>query len=191
LLDHLEALCGFPKARIVATTTLPEEHYDVLAMSSDAWGDQMKEAVCQLIGATFGLSLSRERRTMDAFLLQVKAGREPTLTRSWGGVYYDDATGLAAPSREILDRAKQGENFFCALCPLSSLADSVSSAAGKPVVGDLGDLPKEHDEVYSLCFPYPKGDVEAFRRGLEENYGFVLVPAQREVEVLVVGPANK
>ncbi len=85
---------------------------------------------------------------------------------------------------------KKGDHYFFALCPLSMLADGVSGPVGKPVISELGELPEKADDVYSFCFPYPRGDGAAFRKAFEKNVGLVLLPAQREVEVLVVGPAR-
>jgi hypothetical protein len=150
----------------------------------------MREAVCRLICATFELSLVREKRLMDVYLLKTLPGREPTLTRSWGGVYNDAEMNLMAPSKEILERMKNGDNYFFTLCPLSGLADNVSEPVGKPVISELGELPEKADAVYSFCFPYPRGDGVAFKREFEKNVGLTLTPAKREVEVLVIRPAD-
>ena len=63
-------------------------------------------------------------------------------------------------------------------------------AAGNPVISELGDLPEKADEVYSFCFPYPRGDGAAFRKAFEKNVGLTLTPAKREVEVLVIRSAD-
>jgi len=191
LRDHIASFCDVPSARMITTVTLPEDHYDVIALGEHGATPAMREAVCRLIGATFELSLVREKRLMDVYLLKTLPGREPTLTPSWGGVYNDAEMHLMAPSKEILERMKNGDNHFFALCPLSWLADDVSGPVGKPVVSELGELPEKADGVYSFCFPYPRGDGAAFRKAFEKNVGLVLVPAQREVEVLVVGPAEE
>ncbi len=191
LLSHLSSYCGVSSARIITTVDLPEDHYDIIALAKGRRGLAMQEAVCRLIGATFGLSLTREKRVMQVYLLKTLPGREPTLTPSWGGVYNDDEMHLTAPSKEILERMKKGENYFFALSPLSWLANKISRTVNKPVVAELGDLPKKADRVYSLCFPYPRGDVEAFRKAFEKNVGLTLVPAQREVEVLVVAQVEE
>ena len=171
---------------MIATVTLPEDHYDVIALGEHGATPAIREAVCRLIGATFELALVHEKRLMDVYLLKTVPGREPTLTPSWGGVYSDTEKHLSAPSKEILERMKNGDNYFFTLCPLSGLADNVSGAAGKPVISELGELPEKADGVYSFCFPYPRGDGAAFRKAFEKNAGLTLTPARREVEVLVI-----
>lgn len=191
LLSHLASFCDVSSVRIIVTGKLPEGHYDVIALGKNLGTPAMQEAVCRLIGATFDLSIVREKRVMEVYLLKTLSGREPTLTPSWGGVYSDDETHLVAPSEEILERMKNGENYFFTVNPLKWLPGSLSHRVNKPVVLELGDLPEKADGVYSFCFPYPRGDVEAFRKAFEKNVGLTLVPAQREVEVLLVGPVEQ
>ena len=191
LIDHIGFFCDFPRAKIITTAALPEDHYDIIARVKTHAPAEVKDAVCRLIDATFDLSFTREKRLMDVYVLKPIPGREPTLTRSWGGAYGDAETHLSAPSKEILERMKKGENFFFTLAPLTWLANNVSGGVDKPVVAELGDLPDKAPEVYSFCFPYPRDDVEAFRKAFEEHVGLTLVPAQREVEVLIVGPARQ
>ena len=187
---HIANFCDVQSTRMIDTVGLPEEHYDVIALGAHGSSPAMREAVCRLIGATFELALVREKRLMDVFLLATLPQREPTLTPSWGGVYSDAETHLSAPSMEILERMKNGDNYFFALCPLSMLADGVSRPAGKPVISELGDLLEKADDVYSFCFPYPAEEPDGFLRALEEHVGLTLTPAKREVEVLVIRPAG-
>jgi len=190
LRKHIANFCGVQSTRIIDTVSLPEDHYDVIALGEHGATPAIREAVCRLIGATFELALVREKRLMDVYLLQTLPRREPTLTPSWGGAYTDKDTGFMAPSPEILERMKNGEHYFFAACPLSLLADAVSRPAGKPVISELGELPQKADDVYSFCFPYPRGDGAAFRKAFEKNVGLPLTPAKREVEVLVIRPAE-
>jgi len=190
LRKHIANFCGVQSTRMIDTATLPEDHYDVIALGAHGSTPAMREAVCRLIGATFELAFVREKRLMDVYLLKTLPRREPTLTPSWGGVYSDAETHLSAPSVEILERMKNGDNYFFALCPLSMLADGVSGPAGKPVISELGDLPEKADDVYSFCFPYSAEEPGGFLKGLEEHVGLTLTPAKREVEVLVIRPAE-
>ncbi len=191
LLSHLASFCEVSSARIIAPDKLLDDHYDITALGKNLHTPAMREAVCRLIAATFELSLVREKRVMDVYLLKTIPGREPTLPPSWGGVYTDAEKHLSAPSKQVLERMQNGENYFFTLCPLSRLAGGLSYTVKKPVILELGDLPEQSDGVYSLCFPYPKGDIEAFRKAFEKNVGLTLVPAKREVEVLVVDRASK
>ena len=190
LRKHIANFCGVQSTRMIDTVTLPEDHYDVIALGEHGSTPAMREAVCRLIGATFELARVREKRLMDVYLLKTLPRREPTLTPSWGGVYSDAETHLSAPSAEILERMKNGENYFFVLCPLSLLADGVSGAAGKPVISDLGELPEKADDVYSFCFPYSAEEPDGFLKALEEHVGLTLTPAEREVEVLVIRSAE-
>ncbi len=186
VIDHIVSFCGVPAARVISATPIPDEHLDIIVRTTKTATPALDEATCRLIGAALDLSFTREKRRMDVYLLRVLPGREPTLSAPWGGVYFDEEADLYAPSQEILDRMKKGEQFFFTLSPLSMLADNISGAVNKPVVAELGDLPKRADKVYSFCFPHVRGDVDGLQKALEQHVGFTLVPAQREVEVLVV-----
>jgi hypothetical protein len=190
LRKHIANFCDVQSTRMIDTVSLPEDHYDVIALGEHGSTPAMREAVCHLIAAMFELALVREKRLVDVYLLKTIPRREPTLTPSWGGVYSDAETHLSAPSAEILERMKNGENYFFALCPLSLLADGVSRPAGKPVISELGELPEKADDVYSFCFPYPAEEPDGFLKALEEHVGLTLTPAKREVEVLVIRSAE-
>lgn len=190
LLAHISWFWEVPKPRIITETALPEETYDIIALSKRAETPEFRDVVRRLIEVTFDLSIARERRAMDVYVVRPLPGCEPELVPTQSGAYTEAVTGLYAPDKSVLERMKAGEHFFYAICSLGTLADDISNAMDKPVVAELGDLPTKYDRYYTICFPYEKDNVRSLIKGLEKHVGFTLIPGKREVEVLVVRRAG-
>jgi uncharacterized protein (TIGR03435 family) len=66
---------------------------------------------------------------------------------------------------------------------IDSLADTLESILGSPVVNETG-LQGKFDANFSL----PKGDVDAGRAALEANLGLTIVKAKRSIDRTVLDP---
>lgn len=191
LAKHISFFWDVPPPRIIAETTLPEGSYDIVALTKRGDTPEFGDVVRRLIEVTFDLSVNREKRVMNAYVLRPLAERDPQLAPSLSGFVTDKDTGLYAPNKAVLERMKAGEHFFIATCPLSMLADAISPKVNKPVVAELGGLPTTYDDVYTICFTYDEDKVTSLIEGLEKHVGFTLIPEQREVDVLVVRNADR
>lgn len=186
LLEEISLLWNVPQGQIVPKCALPQDRFDILALGCNGMTPKFNAAIRELIESTFGVSVTHGRQRMPVYLLRVAPGKAPVLTPATGLVYTDPSTGLSAPSKAQLDRLKDGETCFFAMCPLGLLPGAISAVVERPVQLDLGELTESADGNYQFFFPYDPSAPEGFKKALEEKVGFTLAPAEREVEVLLV-----
>jgi uncharacterized protein (TIGR03435 family) len=173
----------------MSSAPLPEdERYDVTASLPRRNERAAKKLVAQSLAAAFDLTIRRERRRMEIFVLSPVAGKSPTLEMANDGVHYDPETGHYAPNADALDRMKAGETFFFSMGTTADLANHLGHYLDCPVIDDTGDT----ECCYLFFFPYDTAhpDREALIRIVEAKYALNLSPETREIEVLVVEPAS-
>lgn len=161
--------------------------YDVIARCPNAQHSSFREALQQLVKATFDLEIRGEVREMDVYVLTVPGGAEPRLTRSLGAFAVDSARGLIAPNPDILRRMQGGEQFFFVTHMMSGVAGGLANSLGRPVVDETYPM-IDKKAVYALCVPYnpPHDSPEDLIQRIKSAYGLNLKPARREIDVLVV-----
>ena len=177
-------LYEMPAPRIISTVPLPEDRkFDVIFSWNKGDPKLGKALLRQAIEATFALSIRREKRMMDVYVLTVPPGRTATLEPGMSGVVYDPETGHSAPTDEVLERMNAGEKFFFTMGYMKHCVDDLSYALDRPVV-DETDIDGHH----WFCFSYDldKPDRPLLIKTVEEKYGLKLALAKREIEVLVV-----
>jgi len=179
-----------PDPRIISTVPLPEDRkFDVIFSWNKGDPKLGKALLRQAIEATFDLSIRRERRMMDVYVLTVPPGRTATLQPGMSGAVYDPETGHGAPTTEILERMNAGEKFFSGMGYMKHFVNGLSDALDRPVVDETDIDPAGY---YWFYFPYDyeKPDREGLIKTVEEKYGLKLTLAKREIEVLVVERAS-
>lgn len=181
-----------PKPQILFDDAVDvETKYDVIVTTKRRYGTDLEGVVRDFIQVALGLTISHEKRDMDALVLTIPAGTEPNLVSSLSAVVTDDERGLSAPSPEILKRMQAGEKFFFTMGPFWVLTQGLGTVTGVPIVNAItGPYAKE---FHTFCVPFDAdkdspGDL--FHR-LESEYGLKFTPARENLEVLVVEPRGK
>ena len=176
--------------RIISAVPLPEDQkYDIIFSWPEGNRKLGSALLREAFEATFGLSIRREKRMMDVYVLTVPPGGTPALEPGMSRLIYDSETGHYAPTDELLGRMKAGEKFFLAVGDTNRIAVHLDYALGRPVVDETGiDL----SGYYWFYFPYDyeKPDREGLIKTVQEKYGLKLALAEREIEVLVVERAS-
>jgi uncharacterized protein (TIGR03435 family) len=146
-----------------------------------------KQTAQAVLETTFGIKIKTGSRQLEVLTLTVRTDAHQEWEPQPVGIFYDAETGLSAADKEVLERMKKGERFFVALGGTTALAHNLSSAMGRPVIDEA-----HIDGSYSFWFPwdYETNSAEEAKRQVEEKYGVILTPAEREIDVLVVRPAG-
>jgi len=161
----------------------PEDKYDVMFSWPVKDLDRGHALMRQAIEATFGITVSVEKRLTDVYVMTVDNSRVADWMPAHLSLLRDPETGMTAPNEEILRRMKAGEKFLCGMGPISVLVDGYSGALGAPVVDESGV-----DGIFTYCYPWDrKTATEAETIAAAKKYlGVMLTPAKREIEVHVV-----
>jgi uncharacterized protein (TIGR03435 family) len=135
---------------------------------------------------TFNLTMKRESRTADVFLLDVIEDRQASWEPATMGLKIDRETGNWGINQDMLDRVNKGEKFFSTLGNTPHLAEALSYALDSPVI-DAAKI----DGYYAFYFPWSKqtSTREEIIKIVRDKYGVTLTPTRQEVEMLVVRPA--
>lgn len=162
---------------------LEDDKYDILFRQRRGSSKVAQELLRDALLNTFELTITREMHAMDVYILGYPKGQKPTWEPANPSAVYDKETGKSAPTREILERMKKGEEFFQALGSTQRLVLHLTYALGRPVLDEANI-----DGYYSFYFPHSRADPDpdTVIKPMREKYGLTLTPAKREVEVLVV-----
>jgi hypothetical protein len=95
LAEQISMFWEVPLPRIIIDGALPEGTYDIVALHHRAESHEFREIVRRLIEVTFELSVTREKRAMEAYVLRPLSGREPKLEPP-RGVYRGDDRALCS-----------------------------------------------------------------------------------------------
>jgi uncharacterized protein (TIGR03435 family) len=174
--------------RIDSTVPPPEDQeYDIIFSWPNADYQRGMALLRQAFEATFGLRIRREKRMMDVYALSVGPGK-PTLEPHMMRMIHDPETGHWAPTQELLERMKAGEMLFMAFGNTLEISKHLDYALKRPVLDETDIDPKG---FYILDIPYDieKHDRDSLIKAVDEKYGLKLVPAKREIEVVVVDAA--
>ncbi len=157
---------GIAPTRIVAEAPLPDGAFD-LAFST-AGGEKALFALMEsAVAGAFGVEATRERRKVEVYLLRAADGGEVRLPETEG------------PFSFKADRDSiQGEAMR-----MLSLAGSLERTLGRPVLDETGWKGR-----FAVDLAWTEDDVASLREALRGKLGLDLVPATREVELLVVRP---
>ncbi len=152
-------------SRILNRELLPSWYYTVVASVPEGQENLLWPLLQQAVPAALEVSIVREEREMDVFLLRAPHGPGPGLRKaSGGGVHSSSRPGLIVAQNE----------------PISGLANSLELTLQRPVV-DETSLEGNWDWEVS----YTAGDTAALEQALKA-LGLELVPARRKVPVLVI-----
>jgi len=162
---------------------LDDEKYDILVRRQIGSLKGAQKLLQDALQSTFGLEIKREHRLTDVFLLSFPEGQKLKWEPGLPQMVTDKETGDIAPTHEILERQKKGEEFFISMGDTEKLARSLCFAMGKPVLDEANI-----DGYYLFFFPFSRTspDPERTIKSLLNKYGLTLTPAKREIEVLVV-----
>jgi len=162
---------------------LDEEKYDILLRRRRGSFKGARKLLRDALQNTFELTIKREKRTTDVYLLSYPEGQAPQWESAVPRFVRDKDTGDMAPTREILEKQKRGEEFFLAMGDTAALAQNLCFAVGRPVLDEANI-----EGYYLFYFPFSRShpDAENAIKSMREKYGLTLTPAKRKVEVLVV-----
>lgn len=121
----------------------------------------------QALSTTFGISVRREMRETDAFVLTVPQGKAPKLQPS------QSKEGLIIVMRGQIRSNKQ---------PIKTLAEQLEQVLGRPVIDKTG-LTSEYD--WEL--PYSRVDKNILPAAVREKLGLELTETKQPIEMLIVG----
>ncbi len=173
---------------IVSESPLPENpKYDVLFRWNKRRMSIGNRLLQEALQATFGLKVRREKRMMDVYVLGYPTGNKPIWEPSLPSMAYDRETGLTAPTKEILERKKAGENYFESSSSMSNLTLNLSYVVDKPVVDETNI-----EGYFHFYFPWDRDhdDTQVIIKAQRDKYGLTLSLAKREIEVLAVYQAD-
>lgn len=122
----------------------------------------------QAIGASFGLSIRREKIETDVLVLAATRGLGSGIWRS-------------KEDRGMGHNARMNGVYAAGNTELSAFVQTLEDMAGKPVLDETGLTGR-----FDWQMEYKDGDAESFLQAVREQLGLDLTPARREVEVLVV-----
>jgi len=189
----ISRLYHYSDPRIVGTSSVLEDDrkYDLAVRWPIGPRDFPETLAKQAIEGTFGLRISRVKRETDVYVLDVAEGSQPSLVpnavMASGGwsLSFDEETGNYAPSQEILNRMKAGEEFFTAYGSTGNLAGDLSNTLGVPVV-DEAKIKGFYDFVFPFPYSYEEPNHEKLFAIFRDKYGLTLSPARREIKMLLV-----
>lgn len=176
-----------PWANVIVEMTPPEEKYDILFRWPRGEMNAGRRLLRDAFETTFNLTMKRESRTADVFILDVIENRESSWEPASMRVAIDLETGNTGINQEMLDRVNKGDKFFFTLGSTPELAGALSYALDAPVIDEA-----KVEGYYAFYFPWSKetSTREEVIKTMREKYGVTLTPAKREVEMLVVRSAD-
>jgi len=163
---------GSSEHQTVADGDLPQGHFDVQVRSSKK-GESFQElqaAAQQALKQQLGLTASREQRKMSVYLLQAPNGKPDALRPTSGG--WKSCSGGTGGQPRIVHNMAISE----------ALTPCLEVRLGRPVLDETG-IKGAFD--YQLALP-AEGSFEAIAKAVRDGLGLELVPAERELDVLIV-----
>jgi uncharacterized protein (TIGR03435 family) len=160
--------------RVIATQSLPNEHYDVRVSVPNGKTPQLRAELAKALRDSFGLAVRREMRPTAVLVLVAPTGK------------LDMHPIVGPPAQPGFARLTlTGDD-------LSLLAEQLEECMQQPVVNETG-----LKSAYDLKLRRPVRDsqpqpieVDAVRAALREQLGLDLTPALRSIEFLVVEKAT-
>lgn len=164
-------LYDLPMPRIVISPELQKRRYDVSARVPQSHKERLLPFAQASLEAALGLKVRREKRTLDAYLMDAAKPGGPGLKPA-----ADPLAGGYSMGNGKID----GESMT-----LAEIARRIEEAVDKPVLCASKDA-RSYD--FKLAWDEKKpGDLE---RAAREQLGVTLTPARRPVEVLLVGSSD-
>lgn len=132
--------------------------------------DDMMQAARTLISVGLGVTITKDRRTVDGYELRV--GERGVLLPEGG----------AERSGSSISTNGETMTLTCASMPHSQFVSTIAQQVGAPIDDTTG---LEGNYFFEQVLPLERGE---FIETVEKETGLVLVPKALEVEVLVVSP---
>jgi uncharacterized protein (TIGR03435 family) len=152
--------------RVVAEAPLPDGLFD-LAFATAGGEPALFALMESAVSGAFGVEAKRERREVEVFLLRAADGGEVRLPETEGPMSYKaDRDSIQGDAIRML-----------------SLTASLERTLGRPVLDETGWKGR-----FAVDLAWTEDDVASLREALRSKLGLDLVPATREVELLVVRP---
>ena len=176
--------------RVVSDPPLARTRYDVQVYQPGASAVQLRSALRQQVTETFGVTVRRELRAADAYVLTAPLGRLQAPAAGRGTPR--GAGGSAAEGVDAATPLAGGQTTLTG-SDLDLLAEQLEEYLRRPVLNETGLQTAE----YRVEIPQrpnasrtPAGDSAAVRTALRAQLGLELQPARRDVEYLFVVPAD-
>jgi len=177
---------GASEHQTAADSPLPQGHFNVQIRASrkgESFGE-LRGAGQQALVQQLGLAVSREPRKMGVYLLQAPHGKPDALRPTSGG-WKSSSGGTGGQARTVHNMSIS-----------EALTPCLANRLGRPVLDETG-IKGAYD--YRVALP-AEGGFEAIAKAVRDGLGLELVPAERELDVLIVkwngqplksGPANE
>ncbi|HEX5761432.1 MAG TPA: TIGR03435 family protein [Thermoanaerobaculia bacterium] len=158
---------GVAPTRVIAEAPLPEGLYDLAFAAPPDDEEALFSLLRQAVPAALGVVAGLEQRPLEVWLLTVPEGGKPTLVEGEGPLSFR----ADARKGTIRGQAMRG----------SSLAAALEKVLGRPVLDETGLAGR-----YAVELSWDAAKPEALPAALRAQLGLALVPARRQIEVLVV-----
>jgi uncharacterized protein (TIGR03435 family) len=164
---------GSTEQRTMADGALPQGHFDVHVQTSkkEESYQELQAAAQQALNQQLGLTVSRAQQKMSVYLLQAPNGKTDALRPTTGGSTKRCSGGTGGQARIV-----QNMSISEALTPC------LANRLGRPVLDETG-IKGAFD--YQLALP-ADGSFAAIAKAVRDGLGLELVPAERELDVLIV-----
>jgi len=177
---------GSSEQRTIADGALPQGHFDVHVQTSRKKESfqELQAAAQQALNQQLGLTVSRARQKMSVYLLQAPNGKNDALRPTTGGSTKRCSGGTGGQARIVHNMSIS-----------EALTPCLAGRLGRPVLDETGI---KGDFDYQLALP-ADGSFAAIAKAVRDGLSLELVPAERELDVLIVkwngqplnpGPAN-
>jgi uncharacterized protein (TIGR03435 family) len=164
---------GSSEQRTIADGALPQGHFDVHVQTSkkEASFQELQASAQQALNQQLGLTVSRARQKMSVYLLQAPNGKSDALRPPTAGSTKRCGGGTGGQARIV-----QNMSISEALTPC------LAGRLGRPVLDETG-IKGVFD--YQLALP-ADGSFAAIAKAVRGGLSLELVPAERELDVLIV-----
>ncbi len=161
--NMVQAAFDAPQGRLLVETELPDQKYDIVVNTGNR-PDLLEPTMRQAVLAVLGIEAVWEERLVDAYVLR-KSG-EPKLKP------------LPSTVRGMYSQASGGS---LETSSVGTLANMVAAMLGRPVLDETG-----LDGPYRIKLKFEPDDHTSIAEAIEGTLGLELVPARREVRMLIV-----
>ena len=161
--NMVQAAFEAPEGRLLVETELPDQKYDVVVNTGNR-PDLLKSTMRRAVSAVLGVEAVWEERLVDAYVLR-KSG-EPKLKplpNTMPGHYSQASKGSLETTS------------------VETLANMVAAMLGRPVLDETG-----LGGPYRIKLKFDPDDHTSVARAIESTLGLEMVPAKREVRMLIV-----
>lgn len=168
----LPTLLNRPSYAIIIDPEVTDERFDVIYRVPQGQRDALMPLVRDLVAAGMGVRFETEQRKIPAYELRLAEGGlklEPGLEQASGSGMSSDGVNIVYTSASM---------------PFDLLVRNIAGFVSAPVTDQTG---LEGNYFINLTLPMDRDAVPA---ALEEATGLKLVPVEKEIEVIVVKPAE-